>query len=78
MLSRDKSLDVWRWHAIGVIVDEFRILCADDDSQIHYERAFREFLASQPAGDDGIPVLSADDPAYAEEMGDGRITLIDG
>lgn len=53
-------------------------LRADDDSQIHYERALREFLESQPAGDDGIPVLSADDPAYAEEMGDGRITLIDG
>ena len=30
------------------------------------------------AGDDGIPVISADDPAYANETGDGRITLIDG
>ena len=53
-------------------------LRADDDAQITYERAFREFLASLPAGDDGIPVISADDPAYAEELSDGRITLIDG
>ena len=53
-------------------------LRADDDSQIRYERAFREFLEAQPAGDDGIPVLGADDPVYAEELSDGRITLIDG
>ena len=52
-------------------------LRADDDSQIHYERAFREYLEALPAGDDGIPVLGADDPVYAEELSDGRITLID-
>jgi 2',3'-cyclic-nucleotide 2'-phosphodiesterase (5'-nucleotidase family) len=53
-------------------------LRADDDTQIHYERAFREFLLALPAGEDGVPVLSADDPAYADELGDGRITLVDG
>ena len=52
-------------------------LRADDDSQIHYERAFREYLASLPAGDDGVPVINADDPVYANELSDGRITLID-
>ena len=35
-------------------------------------------VAALPAGDDGIPVLGADDPVYAEELSDGRITLIDG
>ncbi len=53
-------------------------LRAGDDSQITYERAFREFLESFPAGEDGVPVIPADDPAYANETGDGRITLIDG
>ncbi|MGD8486437.1 MAG: 5'-nucleotidase C-terminal domain-containing protein [Chloroflexota bacterium] len=53
-------------------------LRADDDAQITYERAFREYLESFPAGEDGVPVIGADDPAYAEELGDGRITLIDG
>ncbi|MEX1336142.1 MAG: 5'-nucleotidase C-terminal domain-containing protein [Candidatus Limnocylindrales bacterium] len=53
-------------------------LRADDDAQITYERAFREYLESFPPGEDGIPVVGADDPAYAEEQGDGRITLIDG
>ena len=53
-------------------------LRADDDSQVHYERAFREYLEALPAGDDGIPVISADDPIYADELSDGRITLIDG
>jgi 2',3'-cyclic-nucleotide 2'-phosphodiesterase (5'-nucleotidase family) len=52
-------------------------LRADDDAQIHYERAFREFLEGLPAGDDGIPVISAADPVYADELSDGRITLID-
>jgi 5'-nucleotidase len=52
-------------------------LRADDDGQVTYERAFREFLASLPAGDDGVPVISADIEAYANEQGDGRITLID-
>ena len=53
-------------------------LRADDDSQIHYERALREYLESFPAGEDGIPVVGAEDPVYAEESSDGRITLIDG
>ena len=53
-------------------------LRADDDAQITYERAFREYLESFPAGEDGVPVISADDPTYADEMSDGRITLIDG
>jgi hypothetical protein len=53
-------------------------LRSDDDAQIHYERSFREYLQSFPAGEDGVPVISADNAAYANEMGDGRITLIDG
>ena len=53
-------------------------LRADDDAQLTYERAFREYLESFPAGEDGVPVISADDPTYADEMSDGRITLIDG
>jgi len=53
-------------------------LRSDDDAQIHYERSFREYLQSLPAGEDGVPVISADNAAYANEMGDGRITLIDG
>jgi 2',3'-cyclic-nucleotide 2'-phosphodiesterase (5'-nucleotidase family) len=52
-------------------------LRADDDSQVLYERAFREYLEGFPPGEDGVPVISADDPAYANELGDGRITLID-
>jgi 5'-nucleotidase len=52
-------------------------LRADDDAQITYERAFREYLESFPAGEDGVPVIGADDPAYAQELSDGRITLID-
>jgi 5'-nucleotidase len=52
-------------------------LRSDDDAQVHYERAFREYLAGLPAGQDGVPVISADDPVYADEMSDGRITLID-
>jgi 5'-nucleotidase len=53
-------------------------LRAADDAQITYERAFREYLESFPAGDDGVPVIGADVPAYAEELSDGRITLVDG
>ncbi len=52
-------------------------LRAADDAQITYERAFREYLETFPAGDDGVPVISADDPVYADELSDGRITLID-
>jgi len=53
-------------------------LRSDDDAQVHYERSFREFLEALPVGEDGIPVISADDPVYANELSDGRITLIDG
>jgi 2',3'-cyclic-nucleotide 2'-phosphodiesterase / 3'-nucleotidase / 5'-nucleotidase len=53
-------------------------LRAGDDAQITYERAFREYLESFPAGEDGIPVISADDAVYADELSDGRITLIEG
>jgi 5'-nucleotidase len=53
-------------------------LRAGDDAQITYERAFREYLEAFPAGEDGVPVIPADDPAYGNETGDGRITLIDG
>jgi 2',3'-cyclic-nucleotide 2'-phosphodiesterase / 3'-nucleotidase / 5'-nucleotidase len=53
-------------------------LRADDDAQITYERALREYLESFPAGEDGIPVISGDDAAYANELSDGRITLIEG
>jgi len=53
-------------------------LRSDDDAQVHYERSFREFLEALPAGEDGIPVISADDPVYADELSDGRITLIEG
>jgi len=53
-------------------------LIADDGSQVYYERAFREYLEALPVGADGIPLVSADDPRYADELSDGRITLVDG
>lgn len=52
-------------------------LLADAGEQIFYERAFREYLESFPAGDDGVARVTTDDVRYADELGDGRITLID-
>lgn len=53
-------------------------LVAEGGEQVYYERALREYLESFPPGSDGVPVVSADDARYADEEGDGRITLIDG
>lgn len=53
-------------------------LLADGGEQIYYERSLREYLESFPAGDDGVARVPADDARYADEEGDGRITLIDG
>lgn len=44
---------------------------------IFYERALREYLVTFPeAGDPALPTLTADDPRYAQEAGEGRITIL--
>ena len=53
-------------------------LTAGGGEQIYYERSLREYLESFPAGDDGVARVPADDARYADEEGDGRITLIEG
>jgi 5'-nucleotidase len=46
-------------------------------TQIFYEQALREYLASFPeAGDPALPTIAADDPRYAQESGEGRITIV--
>ncbi len=45
-------------------------LVADGGEQVYYERALREYLESFTAGDEGVPLVPADDPRYAEEEGE--------
>jgi 2',3'-cyclic-nucleotide 2'-phosphodiesterase / 3'-nucleotidase / 5'-nucleotidase len=47
-----------------------------DETAIFYEQALREYLESFPvAGEPALPTLGDDDPRYAEETGEGRITI---
>jgi hypothetical protein len=43
---------------------------------VFYERALREYLASFPAGPEGIAHIPASDARYAAETGEGRITIV--
>jgi 2',3'-cyclic-nucleotide 2'-phosphodiesterase / 3'-nucleotidase / 5'-nucleotidase len=52
-------------------------LVDEDGTALFYERALREHLESFPVvGDPPLPTLTADDPRYAEESGEGRITIV--
>ena len=54
-----------------------RTLVTAEGSQIFYEKALREYLASFPAtGEPGLATIPASDTRYAAEAGEGRITII--
>ena len=54
-----------------------RTLVNGQGSQIFYEQAFREYLASFPVtGEPALPTIPATDTRYASEAGEGRITII--
>ena len=48
-----------------------------EGTQIFYEQAWREYLESLPAsGDPELPTIAAADARYAEQSGEGRITVL--
>jgi 5'-nucleotidase len=56
---------------------QFRRLLNAEGTQIFYEQAWRDYLSSLPAGGDPeLPTIAASDTRYAEQAGEGRITIL--